>query len=293
MRVIKPTPVTPAVLLDSSVPEDEPAWDAGETYAEGDVVRVEHALFKSVEDDNTGNDPSDPDGTAWAPAGPTNRWRMFDAVIGSQTEAEDEIVVELCPSGIVDSVALLNISASTVRIVFEADEEVVFDQTYALVDNSEVVDWYSYFFAEIRRKVDLHVTGVSLYANPKITVTLEEPGAVVRCGACVIGQSKYIGLTEDRPNLGINDFSRKGQTEFGSAELVRRSFSRIADYTVLVESVRWDAIYALLGDLRATPCVWIPSDTFGSTTIFGWYRDFTGTPSLSFTFLSLRLEGLT
>ncbi|MVX50806.1 hypothetical protein GQF56_23680, partial [Rhodobacter sphaeroides] len=59
MRIILPTPVTPAALLASNIPEDDhPAWGAGVTYARGARVVAHHGVWESVADGNTGHDPA-------------------------------------------------------------------------------------------------------------------------------------------------------------------------------------------------------------------------------------------
>lgn len=296
MRLIMPVTVDDAVLVSSNVPEED-AWDVMETYAQGDIARVTSSLYRSVQNGNTGHDPaSDADAEWWIRIGPSNRWRMFDEAVGTQTTNPDSIEVELAPSGFVDSFALLNLSAATAQVTFRiGEEDPYFDETYLLIDNSAVVDWWTWLFEPIKRQTDLAVTGLPPYFGPTVEVTLSAPDATAACGALIIGQSKQIGSTALGARLGIDDFSRKEtDPDFGVTTLLKRGFRRRGDYTVLIENGALDGIYATLSELRATPLIWIPSDAYGATLIYGWYREAqTEIAYPNHSLVSLSLEGLT
>lgn len=73
-----------------------------------------HKVFESLQAANTGNYPLI-SSTWWVEVGSTNRWRMFDEALSSQTANPDSISVTLDTTGRVDSVAIFNISAATAR----------------------------------------------------------------------------------------------------------------------------------------------------------------------------------
>jgi hypothetical protein len=250
-------------------------YDAGDTYAEGDVVidATLHREFGSLQAANVGNDLTDQDW--WLDLGATNRWKMFDQSVTSQTENPESIEKTFATVGIVDSVALLNISASTAQIIItDTVEGVVYDETFDLVDDSGVIDGYTYFFEPIVQATDLQVTGISLYADATMEIILAEAGATVRCGACVIGQYRLIGDSQAGATIGIQDYSIKQTDAFGNFTVVERTFSRRSSFLIVVENVAVDAIYRLLSSIRATPIVWIGSDRFGATTVYGFFKDF-------------------
>ena len=85
MKIIRPVAVTDTVFGSSTVPESEPVWVVGTTYALDAVVRgntaeTAHKLFLSVQAANVGHPVTDP--LWWVEMGPSNRWAMFD---GSNT----------------------------------------------------------------------------------------------------------------------------------------------------------------------------------------------------------------
>lgn len=272
MKLINPVAVSGGVLADSNVSE-ETAWAIGTTYALDASVRVGATLYQSQAGSNVGNDPATDDGTWWVATGAANRWKMFDNAVNTQTERADSIEVELAPTGFVDALALLNVSAATAQVVFTVDGTDIFDQTYTLLDDSAVIDWWTYFFEPIRRQTDLAITGIPSYYSPEITVTLAESGATVKCGALVIGQLATIGVTGMGASIGYDDFSRVVEDEFGVSALIKRDYRRRGNYPVKIENTALDGVFRLLTEIRGTLVVWIPSDTYGSTFTYGWARE--------------------
>lgn len=298
MKIIRPVAVTDSVFGSSTVPESEPVWLVGTTYALNDVARgntteTAHKLFLSVQAANTGHPVTDP--LWWVEMGPSNRWAMFDGSNSTQTVQAEEIEVVLNTTTRVDSVALLNISAATARVqMAAAGDGVVFDQTFNLVSDSGIIDWYAYFFEPISRKTDLIVTGLPPYADAEITVTLSDPGSPVRVGTLVIGLGKEIGDTAMGASIGIQDYSRKEQNPFGDFILVERAYSKRATFTVWVPRGFTDELQRLLASYRAVPIVYVGSQEFGSTVIFGFYRDFSVSIDYpTHSICSLEIVGLT
>lgn len=293
MQLIKPATIDDAVLTDSNVAL-ETAWNSGTTYAEGAVVRVGDTLYRSTGSGNVGNDPTAEGTTHWSEDGPANRWAMFDTAVGTQTINADSVEVTLEPTGFVDSFALLNLSGATVQVTLQiGEDDPYFDETYSLIDNSAVIDWWTWLFEPIKQQTDLAVTGLAPFYGPTINVSVNAPSADAKVGTLVIGQAKYIGRTQYGARLGIDDFSRKETDDFGVSTLLRRTFRRRGDYSVTITNDALDGIYTLLSDLRATPLIWIPTDSFGATLLYGWYREFaTEITYPTESLVTLSLEGL-
>jgi hypothetical protein len=298
MLLIRPATIDDAALVSSNVAESEPAYNPATTYAKDAVVRgnttpTAHRLFESLVASNTGNALTD--NTKWLEIGATNRWRMFDTIVDTQTERAESIAVELTTPGRVDSVAVLNCSASAVQVVMtDPVEGVVFDETIPLVSPSGITDWYAYFFEPIERLTDKVITGLPPYAGAEIAVTLLAPGSTAMCGALVIGQSKDIGDAQYGATVGIKDFSRKEQNDFGDYTIVERAFSKRVNFTIWMPAGNTDQVQNLLATYRATPIVYVGSEAYGSTVVFGFYRDFNielSGPVHSM--CSIEIEGLT
>jgi hypothetical protein len=302
MKIVRPISVLDANLTASNVAEtDHAAWDSGTTYGLGDtriyVVADTHWIVESLQAGNTGHTPTGLDSdTWWLKTGNTNRWKMFDGVIQSQTSAADEIVVTLTsPTARVDSVALFNVDCATARVtVTDATDGVVYDETVSMVSPSGITDWYAYSFEPIVRLRDYVFTELPPYLGAAIEVTLSDAGGTVLCGACVIGLSRNIGSTQVGAQVGIQDYSIKQQDAFGNYSILERAYNKRAVFQIKVENTLIDELQTILAGYRATPVVYVGTDEYASTMIYGYYKDFsTVIEYQDVSILSIELEGLT
>lgn len=299
MKIVRPDPVTDATLFSSSIIENDYAvYDGGTTYALGDYVisTTTHRVYRSVQAGNVGHDPTtDTTATWWLDTTATNRWRMFDDAVGVQSTATDSIAVTIVPASVCDSVVLLNVSASTVRVTMTSTTDgVVFDQTVSMVGTSGIDDWYSYFFEPVVRRSDLFVGDLPPYLGAQIAITLTDTGATVSCGECVVGLSREIGGTQYGARVGIRDFSVKQQDDFGNYTILERAYSKRGTFELWCDNNQFDEIQALLAGYRATPIAYIGSDDYAATVIYGFYKDFE--QSLNYatrSICTLEIEGLT
>lgn len=282
MRIVEPFTLQDANLLSSNVAEnDHAAYAAGTSYDTGDRVIIAanniHKIFESLEDTNQGNDPLDADNAdKWLDLGPTNRWKMFDEKTGTATENADSIEIQIETNEFTNAVVIMNASAATVEVVVnvgDTDEE-VYRQEKSLVSNSDISNWYDYFFTQIDRIKDVVFIDLPAYLTKKITVTLTETGQTVSCGAVVFGTQKIIGNTSYGTGSGILDFSVKRTDDFGNFRILERAFSKRSDYSVQVATARVASIQNILANLRATPVVFIGNPELESTIVYGYYRDF-------------------
>lgn len=296
MEIIRPAPVNDATLIASNISDtvDYPLWLVGTTYAVDQiVVGPDHHEYQSLQNANTGHSLDDP--VWWLDRGMNRKWRMFDQTNSSQSTAPEEIDVTVSVLGRADSVSLLNILAATVQIISTtvADGE-VYNETFNLISDSGVNNWYDYFFEPIIRRGDLVVTDLPIYGDPTIQVILTEPGGDAQVGALVIGQSFYIGATVYGARFGIQDYSRKVVNEFGDWSIVQRAFSKRGTFKVVVSNSRVDAISAFLSTIRATPVVYKGTIDFASSWIFGYFRDWQIEIShVNESYCTLEIEGLT
>jgi hypothetical protein len=306
MKIVRPQPVTDAILLSSSVPEtDYAAWSSATTYGLGAYVikTATHRIYKSLQASNLNHDPAaeaDPlNPVWWLDYSATNRWMMFDKVVGQQTSQADSIAVSLQTTVRVDSVALLNISASTVRIkMTSASSAVVYDKTYDATNALVIQDWYAYFFTtpitEFVRKTDLFITDLPPYASAKLEVTLTDTGNTVKCGEFIYGLSNDIGETQYGARVGIQDYSVKTVDTFGNYSVLQRAFAKRGTFTIWVDSTQMSAVQSLLSSIRSTPTLFIGSDLIEGSMIYGFYKDFDidiAYPTISI--CSMEVEGLT
>jgi hypothetical protein len=302
MKIVRPVDILDANLLASNVPEtDYSAWSSGTTYGLGDraiyVLADTHWVVESLQAGNLNHTPTGATtDTWWLLVGYTNRWKMFDGAIQSQTSAADEIAVTVTSvTSRIDSVALFNIDCATAQVtVTDATDGVVYDQTVNMVSPSGITDWYAYFFEPVTRITDYVFTELPPYLSSEIDITLTDTGGTVLCGACVVGLSREIGGTQYGAQTGIQDYSIKQVDSFGNYSILERAYNKRATFQVQVENSLIDELQTILAGYRAVPIVYVGSDLYSSTMVYGFYKDFSTVISYPrVSILSIELEGLT
>jgi hypothetical protein len=299
MKIIRPLAITDATLVYSNIAEtDCPAYSAATTYAIGARVMVVgvniHKIYTSLQAGNIGHAPSTSP-TFWVKEGSTNRWKMFDESITSQASNADSIVITLATSGIANGIALLNIDCTIIRVTAtDAEFGVVYDKTINPAMKSGITDWYSYFLEPIVTVTDIAFTDLPLYSNMTITVTLTNIGHTVLCGGLIVGHAKNIGATQRGTKISLVDFSVKTRDAFGNFNVVERAFSRRVSFPLWLEASAIDQTFNLLAKFRATPIVYIGIGRFGSTIVYGFYKDLSiDIAYLNYSVCSIEIEGLT
>lgn len=300
MKIIRPTPVTGAMLTSSSISEnDYAAWSGATTYAAG--VRVimtsTHKIYESLQAGNLNHDPSTEAATPvwWIEVSSTNRWRMFDDSPSLQSSAADSITVRITPGSRINSIALLNLSAASAHIVMtDPTDGVVYDDTLVLTSDSGITDWYAYFFEPIIRKTDVALTDLPPYSSAYLDVTITDTGSNAAVGECVIGMFRDLGSTKYGAQLGIQDYSVKQRDDFGNYTILERAFNKRAVFDFWLDRTKTSTVHSILAEHRATPAVYIGDDDTDAAIIYGFYKDFSieiayKTVSLC----SVEIEGLT
>ena len=97
MRIIRPIAISDAMLTSSTIPETDGTageWAVGTPYTDGQTVRVTttgvHKIYECLTNVTGGSSPEVDVLAAvpkWLEVSATNRWKMFDAVIGTQSIA--------------------------------------------------------------------------------------------------------------------------------------------------------------------------------------------------------------
>lgn len=298
VAVTRAADVNTAILV-SNVPEnDYPVWSAGTTYALNDrvILLSTHKIYQSAAAGNIGHSP--PDITYWAEVGSTNRWRMFDQSVTSQTTQTGSIIVALTPGARIDSLVGLNIQAASATInVVDSTFGNVYSRQIQLTSTSGVTDWYSYFYEPIIQQTEFaNLDLPTSYVGSTTTICFN--GVTPAIGGLVIGLSKDLGISEWGAKIGIIDYSVKTKDNFGNYNIVQRNFSKRADFSVKVDTNTVDDLQNILSQYRATPIVYIGSNfgaaqQFNSTIIYGYYKEWSvDIAYATVSTLTLTVEGL-
>lgn len=296
MKMIRPVTVTDAVLVSSTVPEaDYAEYSAGTTYVIGNrvIVAADHAIYESLQNTNLNKTPS-ANPTWWLKVSATNRWKMFDSSTGSQTSAASTFTVTLLPAAALTSVAFLNVLAANIVVTLtDPTDGVVYSKTIYTAQGSLEGDWDSYFFDYVTARTDLVLNDLPSYANATLSVQFNNTGGTASCGVFVMGRAIDLGMAQAGARFGIVDYSVKSVDAFGGYTVVKRTFSKRASYELVVGAGIVDSIATLLTEFRATPAVYIGSEKYQGTFIYGFWKDWDVNIAYpSHSLCSLTIEGL-
>lgn len=276
MKLIRPIEITDSNLTSSNVAADTtPEWDIATTYAQGDVVRVEsvHKLYESQTAGNVGNDPLT-DNINWLDIGSTNRWAMFDDVVGTTTTNTESIEVVVEP-GRINSLGLLNISANSLYVKLEVGSVIVYERSETL-SLANISNWYEYYYEPVVRKTDVVFTDIPQYGDGVLTVRLSgNPTDTIECGLFIVGLFKLLGTTQWGVNSGIISYSQKEANQFGGFEVVKRDNSKRMEVDIFMLNNQVDETQRILSEYDSVPVLWVGYDMFQVTIIYGFYKDFT------------------
>lgn len=243
MRLIYPK----AITLDSSTiavgSDGYSEWSAGTTYATGNKVMVTtaepHKIYESLQNSNTNHAPASSP-TYWQDQGGTNRWKMFDGFLDTQSSAATSIVVEIDASNC-DRFMLFNLDALQVDVELtdETAATVVFTETY---DLSLTGGLYKQSIIE----------QIPIIANSTLKITIGYTAGTALCGYCAAGWSTYIGATKYGVQPTIVDHSVKSTDGFGYTYLSQGAFSNDIEADVMIEYGDTDNVFEDLVSARGT-----------------------------------------
>ena len=296
MKVVSPTPLTTALLGNSSVPENDFAeWDATKVYGLSDrcIKAATHRVYQSAVANNKGADPAS--ATSWTDQGPTNRWAMFDQVVGTSTSATGTITVTLAP-GLAGALAVLDTNAESIRVQASIGGVTIYDRTqFTSKSGGVIADWYAYFTATIGKLETITFQDLPLAAAAQITVTITgpDPQGPVRVGTLLVGNTIDLGSTERGATVGMVDFSLKDKDAFGNTKVTPRGWSKQGQLRMQVDTDAVDGLQRSLAALRATPALWLGEEGFDSLAVYGFFKEWQIDLTLpNISYLSLTVEGL-
>lgn len=282
ISIVEPVTIANGMVLSSNISEtDYAAWNSGSTYALGDrvILTSTHRIYESLQGSNLNKNPVT-ETTYWIEVSPTNKWKCFDTSSTTQTLATGisppTITYELDLGQAVNCVAFLNVSGCNhIHIVMDDPVYgIVYDETVSLARIPLSSDWWAWFFGSRREKNQHVALDLPTYPNATITVTLDgTPNLGV--GVIMFGQQQNFSLgMQYGARLGIQDYSRKETNDFGDTVFVVRAFAKRATYDVFLENEELDSFQKYLASIRAVPCLWVGSNSFEATTVFGFYKNF-------------------
>lgn len=241
-------------------------YSASTTYAKDAIVTdlANHLLYQSIGGSNTAKALSDK--TAWLPLGASNRWKMFDKAVNSQTSAPDKVSVTVAPGELVNTLTLLNVGGSSVTVIQSVSG---YERTRTLVTH-DVLDWYNFWYQEPLWAGDTVFDDIPPYLNSTLTVTVNSPGNTAAIGGWFLGKAKFIGKTQWELTAGILSYSGSEADTFGNVTLMKRESAKKMNFDVAIPRGYEDEVYRFMRAAENVEMVAIASSNWAMTLSYGY-----------------------
>ncbi len=300
MQMIKPIAVTDSVLISSTVPEDDhAAWAATTGYVIGDLRIRLHRIYECLVDHtSTSTPPEDLTGggtPTWVDVGPTNRWAMFDDVIGTFTSANLSLTNTLAP-GNVSGLGFLELAGKTldVTVTNGVGGSVVYAKSVDL-DDTVIVSFWDYFFQDYVQKDTVVFSDLpGEYLNAQVIYSITGPGEV-KCGVCAPGTVYELGDTDNGVTLRREDYSKKTTDAFGYISIVKRATRKVMSADIEVEFELFARLDRLMRDMQSELAIYVGVEKSGYETliIYGFVKDFrVSIPYPKYLMCNIEVEGV-
>lgn len=304
MKVIKPTVITDAMFVSSTIPEtDFTAWNAATSYTVGTkVMRAVSGVHRNFENLIAGVDATLPELATtgatprWLDLGATNRWAMFDSKVGTISSATLDLTTVLTP-GSISGLAALGLTGKTLQVQMKNSTggTIVYDKTISL-DGTTITSFYEWFYEDFQQLSDVTLTDLpSQYYTPEVTFKLTSTSGTVSCGVFTLGKASTLGLSQYGATVGIISYSVKQTDIFGNTTVVKRQNSKRNNLKLMTDKALFSRTYNLLAELDSVPCVYIGAEAIGyePLIVYGFWKDFSidvSYPTMNLT--NIEIEGL-
>jgi hypothetical protein len=300
MNITIPLRVTHSFLLSSNLSEDLNAteYNAGTTYDALDEVYKdevgEHKVYRSVQGSNTGNNPSNDDGTWWVEIGWTNKWKCIKDNTAEATIAEDSsgIFYEIEALRNCSEIGFRGVRASSLNVVVKNGSSVaVYNKTKTMEESYNGKTWYI---------GDALFTNVPFADDYTVEITAADPSNsdLAQIGQIVMGYTTRMGRMIGQPLLSADDQSRKEQDADGNFTVTDRGQSATAFFDFRIDTSDAWIVEQLMIAGRTDPRLYWEEDENGEARvdeglfIFGYMEDLTIVPTPNHTTCSLEVKGL-
>lgn len=303
ISIVEPIAITDTMLLSSNVPEtDYAAWSSATTYAVGArvILTSTHKIYESLQASNSNKNPVT-ELAWWIEVSPTNRWKALDSSNTSQTvypsNTPPSISYEIKPGKATGVIGFLNMKGVTEIHVSVTDPVygLVYSRTEDLSPLPFFASWWSWFFGNrTYTGQQFIIDDLPTYPNATISISLSG-NTELAIGVIILGQQNKFSLgMKYGARVGIQDYSRKETNDFGDTVLIQRAFAKRASFELFLDNGEVDQLQNYLASIRAKPVLWVGSNNFESTTVYGFYKNFDILLSYpDHADCSLEIEGLT
>ena len=279
-------------LVSTNAVDNTDEFVAGTLYDLGAVVKVsaENNLYKCLTKDTTEIPTGNKTTENWLFLGKTNPHKMFDEKYKSRTVKESGnlvVTIKMKQDGgfskVSDGIALLNVSASKIRIVGVREGETICDEEFdmGVLDLFSPCKILNCNFGQIVYKKNLILTplkdkdGLIVYGCriTEYTITFEpiDDETPAACGVCILGKMQYFGKTLMNPKKSLVNYDVKDTNEYGDTAVVERGFSNNYNFSFVGKNDIMQVADETLTELRSTPLIYVVTDDQILASVFSGY----------------------
>ncbi len=279
--------------LSINVIEDGTQWTETMVFLYGAFARDGHFIYRYAGANNTNTVKSpyiDYETNknlvpTWVLYTPTNYYAMLDGETATKTTGnlsvdDGKLIFELA-NGRFDSFSLLGLVATNViiELIDIPTDEVIYTESFNLLDRTDRVDAYSHYFNPITLVDSVYTDKIWLLPDSKLKVTIDNTGVIAECGRLVFGNGFFVGDTAYGGSLSQESYSIQSVDSFGKDTLIHRGSANIDTYTVRIPTSKIPALRKKGKSLDAVPILFIMDESEDSTVQnllnFGYFRTFT------------------
>lgn len=281
MKLMSPSSIT---LTSSNISDSAyTAWNSATSYSIGNKVYVASTYGEyEARVANTNVEPSthvydattNPEGE-WIFLGTTNKYKMFDQFLNTQSVKNGKIEVEIVAYGS-NGIYLGNLVCNKVTIeVVDNDSLDIIESAYYVMYR-DILDWQDYFYGTwIEDKKDsIFYERTTLSKNISYLITIDNGASDAKCGICYIGTIKDIGQTKFNVNVGALDYSTVAiNISTGATYLSKGNYAKTMSVDIFTPTSQSSAVYKALISARGTPVVFI-GGVYELITVYGYIQKF-------------------
>ena len=279
-------------LVSTNAVDNTNEFVAGTLYDLGAEVKVsaENNLYKCLTKDTTEIPTGNKTTENWLFLGKTNPHKMFDEKYKSRTVKESGnlvVTIKMKPDGgfskVSDGIALLNVSASKIRIVGVREGETICDEEFNMgirelispcmilnCNFGQIVYKKNLILTPLKDKDGLIVSGCRI---TEYTITFEpiDDETPAACGVCILGKMQYFGKTLMNPKKSLVNYDVKDTNEYGDTAVVSRGFSNNYNFSFVGKNDIMQVADETLTELRSTPLIYVVTDEQILASVFSGY----------------------
>lgn len=273
-----PATITDANILANSVTEsDYPLWIVGTTYGLGDYVMVVdvdiHKVFRSVLAGNIGHNPLEEadinNPVYWSFVGATNKYKMFDEYISTQTVAEGSISFTLGGLGQVNTFALFGITGQSITLeIRDSDNTFISSETRDLISYSSFNSFYDWLFTPFLVASFVVFENIPPYYNARFEVTITGAGQV-GIGAVLPAYGYQFGGLTRESSVDQKDYSLKTELTPGVFVFEKGVTVILGEMEFKFDNNKFDLLNNLIKQQAGIPTLVIGNSNYETLTQYG------------------------